>query len=267
MSAAVSIEAFRTCDEDGTFHWSQVKKIDDSGRQYLHAVNTPFEPTPAMVLGTLVHFLVLGGRPGAKELVRYDGTRQGNAWKEFALANADAEILTAKEWSAGEVIAEAVKSDPVARDFLEGARFEVPLTWDEGGLAFSTSGVDIIQDAHKRFGDLKTTSTTALETLMRQCFKMGYHGQLALYRRACRAHGIDVSNGAFLLCVETRAPYEVVVLEPSADLLDLGDRMVSLHIEKLRTYRESNQWPGRAQSPVVWAVPSWMQADDDEEDA
>jgi hypothetical protein len=33
--------ALRTCDEDGTHHWSQIKKIGDSGKQYLHAVNTP----------------------------------------------------------------------------------------------------------------------------------------------------------------------------------------------------------------------------------
>jgi hypothetical protein len=76
---------------------------------------------------------------------------------------------------------------------------------------------------------------------------------------------IDVSNGAFLLCVETKAPFECVVLEPTEDMLDLGDRMVSLHIERLRVYRAADQWPGRAQSAVVWPVPSWMQSDDDEE--
>ncbi len=258
--------ALRTCDADGTHHWSTLKKIGDSGRQYIHAVNTPFEPTPAMLLGTAVHAIVLGARPGASVAVYPGKTRSGKAWDEFATAHAGSDIVTASEWSRAEVIANAVMTDPVAREHLDGARFEVPLAWEEDGLAFSTSGIDIIQDPCKRFGDLKTTSTTQLDALMRQCFKMGYHGQLALNRRACRAHGIDVSNGAFLLCVETKAPFECVVLEPTADMLDLGDRMVSLHIERLRVYRESNQWPGRAQSAVVWPVPAWMQSDDDEED-
>ncbi len=257
--------ALRTCDEDGTHHWSTIKKIGDSGVQYLHAVNTPFEPTRAMLIGTGVHHLVLGARPGSK-VAFFDGDKRvGKEWKDFVALHDGFDILTRPERDEAEQIAASVLLDPVAREYLAGARFEVPLAWDEDGIACSTSGVDIIQDQCKRFGDLKTTSTTELEALMRQCFKMGYYGQLAMNRRACRAHGIDVSRGAFLLCVETKAPFEVVVLEPTADLLDLGDRMVSLHLEKLRVYRESNQWPGRAQSAVVWPVPAWMQSDDDEE--
>lgn len=255
----------RTCDADGTHHWSTLKKIGDSGKQYLHAVNTPFEPTPAMLLGTGVHHLVLGARPTSKVAFFPGDKRVGNEWKAFVAAHEGYDILTRPERDKAEEIAASVLLDPVAREYLDGARFEVPLAWEEDGLAFSTTGVDIIQDPRARFGDLKTTNTTELESLMRQCFKMGYHGQLALNRRACRAHGIDVSNGAFLLCVETRAPFEVVVLEPTSDMLDLGDKMVSLHIERLRVYRESNQWPGRAQSAVVWPVPAWMQSDDDEE--
>lgn len=268
MSAAVSIvepPAIRTCDDDGTHHISQVKKLADSGVQYLHAVNHPDHPTAAMILGSLVHFLVLGERKGAKRLLKYEGaTRQGNAWKDFVAANDDAEILTSKEWAVGERIAAAVFRDPVARACLDGARHEVPLTWEDAGVQCSTSGVDIVPA--NRFGDLKTTSTTELRALQAHCFKMSYHVQLAWYRRGLRANGYDVSQGAFLLCVETKAPHEVVCLELSEDLLDLGDKTVTLLLEKLRLFKECDQWPGRAQTPVVWTVPAWMQPDEDEEE-
>lgn len=253
---------FRTCDEDGTHHYSQLKYLARSGKHYLHAVNTTFSPTPAMLLGTLVHFLVLGSRPGAKPLVRYDGTRQGNVWKDFATAHADAEILTTKEWEQGEVIAEAVLAHPVARARLEGARFEVPMTWDDGGILCSTSGVDIVSNG--ALCDLKTTTNVEPEAWQRQAFRMLYPQQMAFYRRGARANGIDVSQGLFLLGVETAAPYDVVELELSEGMIDFAEKSVSLWFEKLRVFRESKAWPGYAQSPVVFDVPGWLREDDDE---
>lgn len=254
----------RTCDEDGTVHYSHLKRIADSGVQYLHAVNTTFEPTPAMLLGTAVHAIVLGERPGAPVHVYPGKARSGKAWEEYAAAHEDGDILTAPEWARAEQIAKAVTSDPVARSFLDGAKYEVPLSWDEDGIACSTSGVDIVRPG--MWGDLKTTSTTELEALMRHCFKMSYYAQLAFYRRGLNANGHDTSRGAFLGCVETREPYEVVCLEPSEELLALGDRTVTLWLERLKVYRDSASWPGRAQCPVVWTVPAWMQHDADEDE-
>jgi hypothetical protein len=259
--------ALRTCDEDGTHHFSQIKKLALSGKQYLHAVNNPTEPTSAMLLGTLVHFLVLGARSGAKPLVRYDGgTRQGNAWKDFAAAHAGAEILTAKEWAEGEKIAAAVMADPVAQARLSGARLEVPIVWEESGLKFSTSGVDIVT-VDDAAGDLKTTTSTYPDAWTRQAFKMLYPQQVAFYRRGLRANGIACSRGLFLLGVETNAPYEVVDLELTEGMIDFADRTVSLWLERLRVYKDSNQWPGYAQKPVPFDLPSWMQSDDEEGDA
>lgn len=253
----------RTCDPDGTHHFSHLKRLALSGKQYLHAVNNPTTPTSAMLLGTAVHAMVLGGR-AERPITRYHGKdRKGAAWKAFKAANPGAEILTAPEWDHALQISRAVLADPVARARLDGARFEVPLAWEEDGIRFSTSGVDILGNG--ALGDLKTATTTNPEALQRQAFKMFYHCQLAFYRRGARANGIDASKGLFLLCVETKGPFEVVDLELSEGLIDLADRTVSLWIEKLRIYRDANQWPGYAQSPVVWDVPAWMR-DDDEED-
>jgi hypothetical protein len=267
VSAAVTLpaeSALRTCDEDGTHHFSQLKKLALSGKQYLHAVNNPTEPTAAMLLGTLVHFLVLGARTGAKPLVKYDGRRAGKVWEDFEAMNPGAEILTAKEWAEGEKIAAAVQADPVARARLSGARFEVPLAWEESGLKFSTSGVDIVT-ADDAAGDLKTTTTVHPDSWARQAFKMLYPQQMAFYRRGCRANGIACSRGLFLLGVETKGPNEVVCLDLTEGMIDFADRTVSLWIEKLRVFTDSQQWPGYAQSPVPFDVPAWMRSDDEED--
>lgn len=283
MSAAVSIidatPPLRVCEPDGTFRFSHLKKLALSGRQYLAAVNGKDDPNAAMLLGTLVHFLVLGvQREGAKPLVRFKGdARRGKAWDELKAQYTDendeltAEILTAPEWAKGERIAEALMRDPVAKARLDGARREVPLTWEEDGLKLSTSGVDLItlpQDV----GDLKTTTTTHPETWTRHAFRMLYPQQVALYMRGARANGIKVTGG-FILGVETREPFEVVDLELSDAMLDFADRTVNLWLSKLRTYLEAcpeprtyAEWPGYAQAPVPFDVPAWMQGDGDDEE-
>lgn len=251
-----------SCHPDGTIHFSQLKRLALSARQYLHACNSRGRPTKEMLIGTVVHQLVLGGRAG-KRALRFDGAaRKGKLWTAFQAAHSGAEILTAPEWAKAERIAAAVLADPIARARLTGARFEVPLAWEEDGLRLSTDGIDILGNG--ALGDLKTGSTVEPEALQRQAFKMFYHCQLAFYRRGARAHGLDTSKGLFLLCVETGGPHEVVDLELTDPLVELADRTVSLWLAKLRTYLDADQWPGYAQAPIPWDVPGWMQGDDDE---
>lgn len=268
MSAAVSMPpALRYCAEDGTVHFTDLKKIPDSGVQYLHSVNSPHrDPTRGMLIGTGVHHIVLGKQAGSK-VARYAGEKRvGNDWKVFASKHEGYDILTAPEWAEAEEIAAAVLRDPVAQEFLDGAEFEVPLSWEDGGVKCSTRGVDIVQRAHKRIGDLKTTNTTAVQAWQRQAFNFSYHCQLAWYRRGCVANGIDVSGGMFLLGVDTKAPFETVVLEMTEELADLADRTISLWLERLRVYTASGQFPGRAQSAVPWTVPSWARDDESEDE-
>jgi hypothetical protein len=256
----------RLCNEDGTHHFSEVKKLALSGRQYIHGVNYPSRPTRSSLIGTVVHFLVLGSRPGAKPLLRYDGdSRRGKAWESFEEEHPNAEIVTAGEWTEAEEIAEAVLSDPIAQARLAGARFEVPVRWEEeGSIVCSTSGIDIV--CGMSIADLKTTFTTHPDTWMKHAFRMLYPMQMAWYRRGARANGIDTSQGLFILGVETKPPFEVVELELTEPMIDFADRTVSLWLEKLRVYRESNQFPGYAQSPVPFDVPAWLRDDENEED-
>ncbi len=250
---------------DGTVHFSDLKRIGDSGIQYLHGLKAKREPTRAMLVGTGVHHIVLGEREGAKVAHFTGAKRVGKAWTDFEATHDGYDILTQPEWDEAEAVATAVLTDPVAQSYLKGSRYEVPLSWEDGGLKCSTSGVDIVGNG--MLGDLKTTNTTEVEKWMRQAFSFSYHCQMAFYRRGAKANGIDVSRGLFLLGVEVKPPYEVVALEMSEEIINLAERTVSLWLEKLKVYAESRQFPGRAQSPVVWTVPAWMREDDEEEDA
>lgn len=264
----------RVLAEDGTLHFSDLKKIALSGRQYLYGVNHPTSPTSAMLLGTAVHVQLLGPRHGAKPLAVYEGaTRRGKEWDAFRLRHADAEILTVSEWDRAVEIAEAVRVDPVAQARLSGASYEVPLAWEESGFRCSTSGIDIMSADLKWLADLKTTQSTQPEAWQKHAFRMFYHCQMAWYRRGARANGIDCSHGLYVLGVETKPPYEVVELELTEGMIDLADRTLSLWLEKLRGYvlacpepTNVTDWPGYAQSSVTWDLAPWQRDDEDDED-
>jgi hypothetical protein len=263
----------RILAEDGALHFSDLKRISKSGQQYLHAVNSVFEPTPAMVLGTAVHSLVLGVQHGSKPLLRYEGERTGNAWKAFKAANQGAEILTAAEWAKAERIAESVTTDPVALPRLSGSRFETPLTWEENGVRCSTRGIDILTPADE-LGDLKTTASVEPEAFMRHAFKFGWPQSLAWYRRGARANGITCKGGLFLLAVETSPPFEVVDFDLTEGMITFAESCLELWFERFRVCMLScpeptsvKDWPGYAQSRVAFDVPAWAQVDDEEEEA
>jgi hypothetical protein len=261
----------RIFDADGTLHFSAFKKLALSGVQYLHAVNSSVEPTRDMRIGTIVHFLLLGPRPTAKPLVRYTGAiRRGKEWDAFEAANVGSEIVSLTEWNEAEQIAESVRRSPIARVRLEGARLEVPLEWEESGIKCSTSGVDIIPVCGD-IGDLKTTPTTYPPKWQAHAFNMLYPQQLAFYRRGMLANGHDPKK-LFVLGVERKAPFEVVELDLTPELLSLADKSLTLWFEDLRRNMLSipepetiYDWPGYAQAPVQWAPPKWAAEDDEDE--
>lgn len=261
----------RTLNADGTMHFTDLKKLSLSGTQYLHSVNHPSEPTTDMRIGTITHFMLLGPRPGAKELVKYDGRRAGKDWEAFAARNDDKEIVNASEWRLGAQMAESVRRSPVAMRRLHGAHTEIPMRWEESGMPCSTSGVDIFC-VDRALGDLKSTTTTNPELFKTQAFKMAYPQQLAWYRRGARANGLVV-GGLFILGVERKAPFEVVELDLTEALIDLAEQSLSKWLEKLRGYRLSipepktvYDWPGYAQAPIAWDAPAWASDDEDEDD-
>jgi len=247
-------------------HFSQLKHLAKSPLHFRHACDATVEPTRAMRIGSAVHALVLG-QPNGRKVIRFSGeARRGDIWTAFERTPESEIILTSTEWLEAEEIANAVKANPLAQTLLAGARCEVPLSWTEGDdLRCSTRGIDILT-ASGGLGELKTTTSTEPEAWKRQAFSMYYPQQLVFYRRGALANGIPVSKDLFLLGVETRAPFDVVVLELTEAMIDLAERTVTLWLEKLRVYRESNQWPGYAQGPVPFDPTNWMRDDEGEDE-
>lgn len=233
-----------------TVHYSDVKAFSKSALAFVSSLNEPRTCTPAMRIGTAQHRIILGGPTPPV----YDGERKGNAWKDFVAANSGwpkDEIMTISEMDKARSIGESARNHPTVRAFLERGRTEVPLEWRLGKVQCATRGIDIL--SRDRFGDLKTVPSVRIADLTRHCECMGYHVQLAWYDIALNALGYpDRTEPPFLLCVEAKAPHDVVALTLAPATLEKGRMICHAWMEELNGCRASGVWPGVSSAPVEW---------------
>ena len=243
--------------------FSQLRNMGQSPMHFRHACEQRIEATSAMRAGTLIHSLVLGG----DEVTIYEGARRGNAWKKFAEDHFDVEIFTRAEVDRVEPIAAAVLKDPIAAQFLEGEH-EVQLEWDRWGRK-CRGRLDILNREHGFVADLKSCRDAQPDRFRWDALKRKYHAQLEWYRAgAAAAVGVEVKHH-YLVTVETKPPYPVVVRLLSPRAIEEGERINRAWMERLRVCEESNEWPGYAQCVLDLDVDEGVDlifGDEDEED-
>lgn len=225
---------------DGFLHFSTLKHMARSAAHYREACLTPFEPTAAMRLGTLVHKLVLGG-----DYTVFPGDRRGKDWENFRYENQHKEIFTYAELLRAKSAALAVANDPVAAKWLLG-KHEQSMTWN--ALGYPCKGtLDVLGEDF--VCDLKTTSSTDPVVLTHHARKLWYHAQLAWYLGGARANGHDV-RAAALVCVEMEAPHPVTVVRVMPRAIEQGLNAIRSWIERLESCEANGTWPGYVDSEI-----------------
>lgn len=230
--------------------WSHLRHIGKSPAHYRHNLLTPFQPTPAMVMGSLVHELVLGG--GRDKFAAYEGERRaGKEWEAFKAANADATIVKASEWEEASNIADAVRAHPAAVDALINGQRETPLSWTIAGR--ECHGTPDVLGLH--LADLKVTNDASPDRFQWHARKMGWLGQLAWYYEAARQTQPILPNRVSIVAVESSAPYVVTVFDLTDEALLLGEKTWRLYFERLRACEETDYWPGYVEGVARLGVP------------
>ena len=226
--------------------FSNLKRLAQSPAHYLSGLSATYD-SAAMRLGRLVDVAILGGDGP----VIYDGTRRGKAWEAFRDEHAGAEIVTASEAEAAESIIRAVRQHDHAMDLLTSGVAKRRLYWDYLGRACSGE-----PDVHGRYlVDLKTTKCAEPGRFTRDAIWRAYHAQLAWYRAGMVLSGLEPPTAAFIVAVETSAPYPVTVLRLTERAIEQGDRLCRVWMERLLACEASGEWPGYVQSAVDLDVP------------
>lgn len=231
-------------------NWSTLKHmVFGSPLHYLHAIQELSPDTTSRAMGRLLHAFVLRPRDVDAEFVVFDGERRGNAWKDFAAANAGRTILRASEWETVDAQASAVLERwPVPRST------EVYLSW-----ACPDTGIECKGMADAIGGGVLTDlkGTGPLDLAERTLWRSGYVHQLAMYR--LMAGG---SLRAQIVAVESATPHDVGIFEIDDVALSIAEREVKAALRRVAECRASNVWPGRYPEVSVVGAPAWAMSDE-----
>lgn len=221
-------------------HFSTLKLMAKSPAHVKAAIDNEWAPTRAMNLGTLIHSLVLGG-----DVVVYEGQRRGKAWEAFEEEHDGRFIVTRKEHDDARRAADAVQRHPIAGPLLDGRK-----EWAWRTMLHGRPCAGRIDVAGLRATvDLKSTNDAEPFRFQRACLRMGYHAQLAWYQDARRMLGEDPGD-AYIIGVETKAPFAVTVLRVTPRALLEGQKLNRLWLERLAACEAADEWPGYVQSIV-----------------
>lgn len=220
------------------------------GRSAAHGLSarlgTEGVETYAMERGTAVHALVFN----THKVIGYGGVRRGKEYDAFAADHQGYEILTANEYGKAARMAQAVLGSSLAMRHLEGVA--------ESTLLFRWSGQDCRVTPDLRgltyITELKTCSTSDPEQFRWDALRRHYHAQLAYQRLGCALTQQPVTE-AYIVAVESSEPYPVTVFRVADRALDVGDRLLSLWMERLTVCESSGHWPGYVDSVVELDTP------------
>jgi|HubBroStandDraft_3_1064219.scaffolds.fasta_scaffold106443_2 hypothetical protein len=237
-------------------------------------------------LGSVAHELILGRGKGY-DVVEADDWRSKAAKeaRDAARARGLVPILARHAldaWAMARSVVKRMREIPdlspllgESETSLANGLAERVMVWRDIGGALCRAMIDFQGPAPTAIWDIKTTGVLLDdETRARQIVNLGHDVQAAFYLRGLSQLLPDLA-GRFRwrwIVVEDSPPFEVRVIEPLAELLEIGDRKAALAIEKWRRCVDTGRWPGypphvtRIGLPA-WATERWLERERTDPDA
>lgn len=243
-------------------NWSSLKNMDDSPLHYKYALDHPRADTAQTALGRYVHAAVLDPASILTDFAIWEeGDRRGNAWKEFAAANASKTIFKRSEVDEMAPIIAALRV--AMRPYLTStAQMERILTWtDEATGIRCKCRPDLFDPASRLVLDLKTTRSVDIRRFGHDVARYQYHGQVAHYSAGITAALGWTPEQHILIAVESAPPHDVATFPLDADTLRTGAEKVAALLAQLAECRATNTWPGRYPIPIPLGpanLPPWI---------
>ena len=231
-------------------NWSTLKHILTSPAHYRAAVERERTAmrSKSIKIGGLADCMVFGTDAAHYVDSAYPDfrTNAAKAWREEQEA-AGLTVVTTAEREAATRIAHAVALDPHARRILDGARYQVPLSWTDKATGIACKGLADVVKGYERVSDLfdlKTARTIQPRAFLRQAGQLGYLGQLGFY-----CHGIEAATGdrpenVGWVVVENVAPYDVGVITLPPEIVAVAMTYARTALDKLAECIAANRWPG-----------------------
>jgi hypothetical protein len=262
-------------DAEKRIHWSTLKEMGRSPMHYAYAEANPRAQSDAMKLGDAGHVAILEPQLFVSRFAHWDGadrrTKEGKAqWSAFEAANKGKTLLEDEDWTSAHAMRDSVMKHPAAAKYLQGGDTEVSMLWDFvapavgalPGFRFELKGrIDLLSRAGA-IVDLKSTRCAEEREFQRQCVRLGYFGQAALYSDGY--HAITGTRLPYvIIAVESAPPHPVNVFEVHPEALAWGRDKYITHLAQLEAARASGVWGGYADTEVSLTLPRWARAEEE----
>ena len=250
---------------------SSLKTIFDAPEKWKYEQDNPPAATPALLIGSAAHTLVLEPEKFADEVVgapaevKSRGTkdRPNKKYDEFRALHPGKLVLLPKEMTAVRGMAKAVAENERAQRMLTGQR-EATLLWKDGEHKVECKAkLDVWNKEAGYVVDFKTTRGAVPDQFNRSAIGgMHYDMQLAWYYNAasCASHK-DLDVG--VVAVEKEPPYMVRCLDIRPDWIEVGWRKCRAALELYMRCLETDNWNVLGHEtfelePPPWEVKKWL---------
>lgn len=240
---------------------SDLDLIHRSPMHYQYRKAHPIEQTPALLIGSAVHKMVLESDGFFDEfavLPQIDRrTKAGKeAYNAFLEASAGKSIISEEIHQLSIDIAEAVSHHKTARALLSGGKAETSHFWKD-----IRTGLDCkCRPDYLRSGfcvDFKTTQDASPQAFEKSAYKYRYHVQSYWYLHGLKMCGIqDIDDFAFV-AVEKEPPYAVAVYYADDLMLRLGKLEAEADLERMSQCVDSGVFYGYPDSIQPLSLPAW----------
>ena len=214
--------------------YSALTNFAKSPNHLLSYWNRVFEPTPAMLFGSLLHKMILEPETFSQQYAVYEGTRRGKIWEEFKAVNDQMDIVTTKEYNHAYKVYEMAKNNDVFRNLLmKTTETEKQLYWEFEGVKYR-GFADMIGEGF--VADIKTT-VDAGSKFERDLWYNDYPLQAVMYLQ-----NFKPGTKYYIIAIEKGEPYNVQVYEMGEELLEKAEIKYRYLNDKFKA------WDGKPQS-------------------
>lgn len=228
---------------------------------YLNPDREEEEATPAMVFGSLFHTLVLEPEKYERRYVVAPALhKNSNAYKEWAAAQGEREIINADQLERAQKMATAIRNHVSAGAILKSGKAEVRYDFQEpitGALCRMKLDFETVINGQTYLIDVKTSEDARIKAFARSVVDYRYDVQAAFYMDGYAA-ATGVTPAAFVFVViEKKPPYAVACYTVPNEVLQLGRNK---YLDDLRVYQrclETNVWHGYEASFQALELPAW----------
>lgn len=247
---------------------SHLKTILKSPAHYISASRHRLIPSPAMIMGTAVHCLVLEGSDtfDSQFCQRPDGikftTKEGKEWRA---ANSKKTILTNegrdRQWDSVVGMSDTLKSlkwfNPSQPDYRKYN--EVSIYWRDDGIACKARLDRVIpMEDEVLVLDLKTTDSISVGKFQTKLVELGYDFQAAWYSHAAELIYNKPARFIFV-AIERTDPFSMDFFEVPKHMIKEARYKNEKAISILKECQQTNEWPTRKPSLKLLDYPKWYQ--------